>query len=32
MTITELWRRLQWFTRRRKFEQELDEELQHHLA
>jgi predicted permease len=30
--MSELWRRLQWFFRRRRFEAELEEELSHHAA
>jgi hypothetical protein len=30
--MKELWRRLQWFARRDRFESELDEEMRHHLA
>jgi macrolide transport system ATP-binding/permease protein len=30
--MRELWRRLQWFTHRDRFEREMDEEMRHHLA
>jgi len=30
--MSELWRRLQWLFRRRRFEAELEEELSHHLS
>ena len=30
--MSELWRRLQWFLHRGRFEREMEEEIQHHLA
>ena len=30
--MKELWRRLQWFAHRNRFDRELDEEMRHHLA
>ena len=30
--MKQLWRRLQWFVHRSRFERELDEEMRHHLA
>ena len=30
--MNELWRRLNWFLHRGRYEREMEEEIQHHLA
>ena len=30
--MSELWRRLNWFFQRGRYEREMEEEIQHHLA